>query len=306
MKAKEEVIHVLSKIPFFNVKYKKKWKEIKLKKKAEKEKTFSEINRLLDEIRNDLFYQRVNGFGKPLGVYDYVSDILECQYLHKNAFENKRFLNFGKDVVICATGPTLEFYEKNLNGYYIGMNNAYKLADLQFDALFCQDAYTVFNGKVPSDFLSYRGKSCFKFLGNRQPISSALNPKDYSLFYYMSENRCNYNIASRPLPDFTSVVFSAFMFALWTMPKRIFLVGCDCSMGHASSVKASHQCDCSPLVKNWKILKSFADRFYPDVEIISINPIGLRELFKDVYTESFLKAHPEINLNEVELLNERK
>ena len=60
------------------------------------------------------------------------------------------------------------------------------------------------------------------------------------------------------------------------------------------------------ILQNWKILKSFADQFYPDVEIISINPIGLRELFKDVYTESFLKAHPEINLNEVELLNERK
>lgn len=301
MKIKEEMIHILSKIPFLKSKYKTKWKEIKLKKRT----SLKKLNKSnMDEAILDLlFYQRVDDFDKPLGVYEYVSNILECQYLHKKSFEDKRFLNFGKDVVICATGPTLEFHETITNAYYIGMNNAYKLPNLYFDALFCQDAYTVFGGKIPQDFLSYRGNSCLKFLGNGQPISSETNPKEFSLFYYMSENRCNYNIACKPLPDFTSVVFSAFMFALWTMPKRIFLVGCDCSTGHASSVKATHNCNCSSLVNNWKKLKSFAKNFYPDIEIISINPKGLKGMFKEVYTKSFLEKYPDVADDNIEFLN---
>ena len=30
-------------------------------------------------------------------------------------------------------------------------------------------------------------------------------------------------------------------------------------------------------------VKEFADHYYPDIEIISINPIGLQGLFKDIY-----------------------
>ena len=34
-------------------------------------------------------------------------------------------------------------------------------------------------------------------------------------------------------------------------------------------------------------LKTFADQYYPDTEIISINPVGLKGLFKDIYTEEY-------------------
>ena len=44
----------------------------------------------------------------------------------------------------------------------------------------------------------------------------------------------------------------------------------------------------------WSQLKDFAACYYPDVEIISVNPVGLRGIFKDVWTESYLAEHPEI------------
>ena len=39
----------------------------------------------------------------------------------------------------------------------------------------------------------------------------------------------------------------------------------------------------------------------PDIEIISINPVGLKGLFHDVYTEEYLIDHPEINREEIEI-----
>ena len=38
-------------------------------------------------------------------------------------------------------------------------------------------------------------------------------------------------------------------------------------------------------IKNWKKLNFFANRYYPDTEIISINPVGLKGIFKDIYQE---------------------
>lgn len=43
---------------------------------------------------------------------------------------------------------------------------------------------------------------------------------------------------------------------------------------------------------------------YPDMEIISVNPVGLKGLFRDVYTESYLNDHPEIDRKTVEILKE--
>lgn len=263
-------------------KYREEW----LKYKALKQKeSISFLVSEIEFIKKYISYKRVPGFDKePMPVYNYINNIIQCSVLHQQAFEDKRCLNFGKDVVICATGPTFENYEAFENAYHIGLNNAYKRKDICFDVLFCQDAYTVFGGKVPVDFISYRGKDCLKFLGNSQPVAGGVNISENNVLYYISENQFNYHINTRALPDFCSVVFSAFAFALWTTPKRIYIVGADCSSGHAKDIDANHNVDCSNLVYAWKKMKDFANRFYPDIEIISINPVGLKGLFKDAYT----------------------
>ena len=57
------------------------------------------------------------------------------------------------------------------------------------------------------------------------------------------------------------------------------------------------------LVNSWKWVKDFTNRFYPGTEIISVNPVGLKGLFRDVYTEAYLKEHPEIDRSACELLD---
>ena len=88
----------------------------------------------------------------------------------------------------------------------------------------------------------------------------------------------------------------AFQFALWTHPKEIYLVGADCSdCGHASGInyekidEEQHD-DYSWMIPAWKKFAKFAHSYYPDIDVISINPVGLRGVFKDAYTQSYLDA----------------
>ena len=251
---------------------------------------YCNLEQKLDKLIDYLSYSRVPGFSSISKPQQYISDAIECAELHKRAFADKRFMNYGKDVVICGTGPSFDYFIPIKNAYYIGVNHAYNAKNIKFDALFCQDVKNVFNGMLPKDFIEYRGKDCIKFIGNNQPLTVSTNMANYNVFYYKSENQYNFQIDLRQLPDFCSVIFSAMAYALWTAPKRIFVVGADCSKNHAQNLSATHTSNLEYLVEEWhRMKKYYFDRFYPDVEIISVNPVGLKSLFnKNVYTKTFL------------------
>ena len=91
-----------------------------------------------------------------------------------------------------------------------------------------------------------------------------------------------YDISTQPLGCFGSIVFPALQFALWTHPKRIYLVGCDCTTnGYSYDKKDKNFLPVNTIIETYKKFKQFAQKYYPDVEIISINPVGLKGLFKD-------------------------
>lgn len=56
-------------------------------------------------------------------------------------------------------------------------------------------------------------------------------------------------------------------------------------------------------IEGYKEVKKLVEQHYPDTEIISINPVGLRGIFRDVYTESYLNAHPGMDLAGCQILN---
>lgn len=105
-----------------------------------------------------------------------------------------------------------------------------------------------------------------------------------------------------------SIIFPALHFALYTRPKRVLLVGCDCSLdGHFDGTEngcASDQTMVPLWIGGYRELKGFAAVHYPDTEFISVNPVGLKGLFRDVYTERYLEAHPELMRSECEILDD--
>ena len=55
-------------------------------------------------------------------------------------------------------------------------------------------------------------------------------------------------------------------------------------------------------MRGYKKFKEFIDIYYPDVEVISVNPVGLKGLFRDVYTQNFVDAHPELKKENIEII----
>lgn len=101
------------------------------------------------------------------------------------------------------------------------------------------------------------------------------------------------DICCHGLADMGSVSFPAIHFALFTYPKEIYLVGCDTSRTRhfyddPKKVPADKSMFNTAKMKvGYARMKMFAKQFYPDTEIISLNPVGLKGLFRDIYTDDY-------------------
>ena len=166
---------------------------------------------------------------------------------------------------------------------------------------------------------NYCPDTCKKFYGELSPYRykelkkaniGRIRPQDYlqaKASKYIIEGRLNgtwaVDLAVEPLGDFMGTIFSALQFACYTLPKRIFLVGCDCSSdGHFHSDENIPK-DLTYQVALWKRLDEFIKNTYPDIEIISVNPVGLKGMFHDVYTKEYIAEHPDLQTQNIEILD---
>ena len=223
---------------------------------------------------------------------------LSTMMLHQQTFPKFKCKHMGQDVVILASGPSAKSYVPIKNAIHIGVNRSFQYAKIPLDYVFLHD----FSGLTPEyiDMLNdYEPDKCVKFYGltnewiyepNRTvPESYAIKANalryrtDWVNIPYF-EPQFAFDISTQPLGCFGSVVFPALQFALWTYPQKIYLVGCDCSLsGYSYDDKYKNFLVPEYLIAAYKKFKDFAHKYYPDVEIISINPVGLKGIFKDVY-----------------------
>ena len=269
-----------------------------------------EINCIRKEIiyNNDKFisYQEklLNEFSNIKYTQSNLFMSLSVNDLHQKVFPKYRNINTGKNVVLIAPGPSLNFYKPIENSIHIDVNRACLFDKVQLDYLF------VIDYKVTKNFFnkikSY--PNCKKFLGAFFNIGTDISIPFFEKEgqdienYFIDCNNFDYqekfypDLSTSPLPSFWSVTFSALAFALWTNPKKLYLVGCDESdfesyeyfngekailPDNVSGFKENHKIKHA---QGWKELKRFAEVYYPTTEIISVNPVGLRGMFKDLYT----------------------
>ena len=236
---------------------------------------------------------------------DFLEDISRIQQfnlstyvMHQKAFPQFKNKHNGKDVVVVACGPTAKDYQPIKDAIHIGVNRAIHLPQVTLDYLFVMDAYDKRKSSQMSDYNDYRPGKCTKFYGisgdfldNQLYVPSESDTIKSNAIRFRTDNliglritnngRFLYDISTQPLTDCGSVIFSALQFALWTNPRRLYLVGCDCTAtGHFNS--SGDKTGLPPtLQKSYANLKDFAIAYYPDTEIISVNPVGLKGLFKD-------------------------
>lgn len=219
---------------------------------------------------------------------------------HEESFKDFKNIYSGRDVVVVAGGPSAKQYTTppSQDAIHICVNAAYRSVYKDFDYLFFQDGWN--RPEMVEEVNNYSNKSnkkCIKFYGvidekrygvNDATISQSAANSANARRYFVTQGKMvdwAWNITSQPLADYGSVVFPAIQFALWTNPKRLFLVGCDCTNSGYAYGQSSNKLNVDNVVKGYQDMKLFVKKWYPKTEIISINPIGLKGLFTDQYQE---------------------
>lgn len=268
----------------------------------------------LNEELNHLYNEIIFGVQRSLAT----------SLLHQKTFLEYRNCNQNNTVVLIGAGPTLNHFTPIKNAIYVGLNRAFLYDKVNFTYLFSIDKAGLDTGKEQyyDTFFAY---DAVKFIGDQNlgekyqiPYSryaGIRNVREYMTTAGYMPDKLAYDLSTQPLANSASVSIQAMQFILYTNPKKIYLVGIDCTTG--SNKHFTGSCiDFSSRNENadnndryvidcWKQIKEFADCYYPDTEIISVNPVGLRGIFRDIYTKSFLHKHPEINSGEVEILEEQ-
>jgi hypothetical protein len=272
------------------------------------------------ERKFDSSIQRINSYSTMYmhHLIKHIHEIKTIQEINTKAFAKYRSVYKDRDIVIIGTGPTLKYYNPINDCITIGTNGAVNYDKIKLDYLFVQDI-NAFN-KHEDRIIEYDCKKFFSFWGNfhwnlPSKYRSIQNIEEYCTYpvghfdstgYIFTNEGFIYHsipldICNSPMADFQSVIFPAIQFALWTYPKRIYIVGCDCSVSksndgiHFNDTEVNETIvPVDDLLIGWNLIKKFQQISYPDVEIISINPVYLKGLFKDEYTQSYLEAHPEM------------
>lgn len=217
---------------------------------------------------------------------------------HSEIFKGYKNKFLGKSVVLVASGPSInnvDYSKLPDEAIYVGVNMSFLNKNINLDYLFVQDLHADMDQyKIDS----YRGNDCKKFYAllpyrhlynwNLRPIPEYNILKSNAQRFILEENinkRIALNIEVEPFGDFKSTVFSAMQFILYTHPQKIYLLGCDCSLSGYFYGDTQTYLDCDSIIINWNRFKHFTKTYYPDTEIISVNPVGLKGMFKEINTE---------------------
>lgn len=238
-----------------------------------------------------------------------VQRLLTISTLHQKTFNEYKNKYQGKSIVLIGAGPSLNFFNPIKNAVYVGCNRAFLFDKVNFDYLFSIDKLGIEN--YYEEFKNYEKNNCVKFIGDQNlgknfqiPESYILklkNVKRYKTSIGLYPSRFTLDIESEPLGNFASVSLQAIQFILYTNPAKVYLVGIDCttgSQGHftGKTPDSSGRGENAKVldennINSYKALKEFAQMYYPETEIISINPVGLKGIFKDEYTQEFLEQY---------------
>ena len=221
---------------------------------------------------------------------------------HQQIFSKYKNIYAERELVIIGSGPTLSRYNPIPNAIHIGVNKTFKAGNIKLDYLFIVDYLSMC--KYQDDIPIYCGPDTKLFYGLFQEgaANSEMIIPEYLVLRHKAERfycqsalvyppfNIALNLCAQPLMDNGSGIFYAVQFALYTNPRKIYLVGCDCSTqgyfdGETQNDPWAEVNIERTKTEGWPAIKVFAEKHYPLTEIISINPVGLKGLFKDIYTE---------------------
>ena len=240
--------------------------------------------------------------------------LITASVLHQKTFAKWKAAFRGKTVVLVGAGPTVNYFEPIKDAIYVGCNRAFMFDKVDFDFLFSIDKAGI--DRWYDEFFEYRKDKCIKFIGDQNLGVNFQIPENKipleNVYRYITNagielgTKFNLDISTTPLINACTVSLQALQFILYTQPAKVYIVGIDCTSASKNYFKtdgneldnAKRGEDAARLDRNnvnfFKQIKQFAETYYPDTEIISVNPVGLKGIFKDVYTNLYLDENPEL------------
>lgn len=229
---------------------------------------------------------------------------------NQKAFAKYRGAFRGKSVVLMGAGPTVNYFEPIKDAIYVGCNRTFLFDNINFDFLFSIDKVGI--EKWYDKFFNYRKDSCVKFIGDQNLGEDFQIPENKipleNVYRYITsagiEQTAGFSldISTSPLHNAASVTLQALQFILYTQPAKVYIVGVDCTAGLKQYFKSDgkefdntnrgeNATNLDALnIKLYGDIKNFADTYYPDTQIISVNPVGLKGIFDDIYTDSYMNS----------------
>ena len=230
--------------------------------------------------------------------------IAALKYNHE-AFSDIKGCNKGKVVALCATGPSIADYKPIPDVFHVAVNRAVLFDKVRFEWLIVADWRGI-------DFVQDKVAEydCVKFFAHQIGQYESQIPESFRMRcnarrYYTDsflthsgfKSRFVCDIDAMPIGNMANIALQAMQILLFSYPKEILLVGVDASnKGHFAEPQKLQKNDimhmrelqkaCTDIEKTltkWTELKEFAKVFYPDVTIKSVNPVGLKGVFEDIY-----------------------
>lgn len=212
-----------------------------------------------------------------------------------NQFQSFKGKHSGESAILFATGPSVKDFSYALlpesPTVHVGVHKIIFNDDIALDYFFCADVRTAGDQSVnalPNDEerATYMDKivarsidmqafcCCGMFVGHdgrRVDVfhtveeAERMNAILFELHSKRGSEHFTTDIVSDRMYDH-SIIFSPLEFLLYAEVKRIYLVGCDCNLS-------------GDLRWHWEQFAEFKNKEYPNVEIVSVNPRNLKDLF---------------------------
>ena len=230
---------------------------------------------------------------------------------HRRVFPQFKGANHGKSLAIYGAGPTLNFAPQVENVITIACNRSIEhFKEKGPDYFFGQDYLGIksfYDDAVKKSKYAFIGRAAIKNSSIALPEELRNRHNIYTYYYhtwFYDLIRIKADIENFPLADFRTIIHPALHFALYTEPDKIYLIGCDTSEdGYANKNILQFHIHVDNIKGGYNKFREFRDSEFPNTRIISVNPVGLKGIFEDVYTDGFLKEKPNIDRTKVTVIN---
>ena len=219
----------------------------------------------------------------------------------------------GKDIVICGAGPSLNMYTPIEGAVHIALNRAILKKEIHFNYMVSVDYTAICSIKKQI----YEAKDMIKIFGSVKGPGESVIPNEFykmdnvirfdvsdDIDSYLFDGELTADISSCPLRYYQSVAVTALQIALYMRPAKIYLVGLDFSdedyftiddqfeeNGDKHKMWAREHWKKDNIFEFWKYVSMFAKSNYPETAILSVNPVSLKGIFADIYTDKWKTAN---------------